>query len=313
MISNKVINEAAFRIKDRIHHTPIFTSQYLNKLSGVSLHFKCENFQKTGSFKARGALNSVWQLSDKQKAAGVATHSSGNHGQALAWAAQQQNIKAFIVMPENAPAVKVEAVKGYGATVVFCESTLQGREQALAEVQQKTGAIFIPPYNFENTIAGQATCALEVFKELPMIDTLLCPVGGGGLLAGSALSAHFSAKQLEVWGCEPELASDAHASFKTGELQAAMPPITVADGLRTSLGPINFGYIKQFARGILLCSEEEIKAAQQLIWQRLKIVVEPSSAVPLACILKNPQHFKGKEVAVIITGGNVDFRTETGG
>lgn len=271
------------------------------------MHFKCENLQKTGSFKARGATNSILKLNTADAAKGVATHSSGNHGQALAWAAAQQHIKAFIVMPDNAPRVKVEAVKGYGAEVIFCEATLKAREATLANVMEKTGASFIPPYNYINTIEGQATAAYQIFDQLKSLDYLLVPVGGGGLLAGSALSAAYFSKGTSVIGCEPQEADDAYQSLHTGILQPAKRPTTIADGLRTSLGEINFGYIKKYVSDILLCSERQIVEAQKMIWERMKLVVEPSSAVPLACILNNKAQFKSKKVGVILSGGNVDL------
>lgn len=307
MISASDISETFAKIKDTIHRTPILTSQFFDQKSGAQLYFKTENFQKTGSFKARGATNSILKLATENAAKGVATHSSGNHGQALAWAAREQKIKAYIVMPENAPTVKVAAVKEYGAEVIFCASTLQAREDKLAEVMANTGATFIPPYNFEHTIQGQASSAYEVFEEIKDLDYLLCPVGGGGLLSGSALSAHYFSGTTKVIGCEPIEADDAYRSFKSGQLQPAHKPTTIADGLRTSLGDITFGYIKQYVDDILLCSEEEIVAAQRLIWERMKIVVEPSAAVPLACIFNNSDLFSGKRVAIILSGGNVDL------
>ncbi len=307
MIILSDINEAAERLLGHVHTTPILTSKYFNLLSGAELFFKCENFQKTGSFKARGALNSVLNLNATQRKNGVTTHSSGNHGQALAWAAAQQNVKAYIVMPKNSPQVKVDAVKGYGAQIIFCENTLQAREDSLAQVMENTKATFCPPYNYKPTIEGQATCAYEIFEDINELEFLLTPVGGGGLLAGSALSAHYFSPNTQVIGCEPELAKDAFLSFKTGTLQPPLPPVTIADGLRTSLGPINFGYIQNHVSDILLCSEEEIKNTQRLIWQRMKIIVEPSSAVPLACVLKNPKPFVGKKVGIVLSGGNVDI------
>ena len=307
MITSSDISSAAKRIEGIIHKTPILTNGYINKLAGAEIFFKCENFQKTGSFKARGATNSILKLSEEDAKKGVTTHSSGNHGQALAWAARENGIKAYIVMPENAPAVKVEAVKEYGAEVVFCESTLEARESTLEEVMAKTGATFIPPYNYENTIEGQASSAYEVFQELEKIDFLLAPVGGGGLLSGSALSAKYFSPKTKVIGCEPEEADDAYQSFKTGKLQPAKKPVTIADGLRTSLGDITFGYIQNHVSDILLCSEKEIVETQKMIWERMKIVVEPSSAVPLACLVRNKERFRGKRVVIILSGGNVDL------
>lgn len=307
MIQASDIQSAAKRIDAFIHHTPIFTSTFFNDRLGADIFFKCENFQKTGSFKARGATNAVWSLADSQASQGVATHSSGNHGQALAWAARERGVPAYIVMPQNAPGVKINAVKNYGAEVVFCESTLEAREETLAKVIKDTGATFIPPYNFETTIAGQATAALEIFDELTELDFLLAPVGGGGLLAGSALSAHYFSPRTLVVGSEPELANDAWQSFYSGELAAAKPPLTIADGLRTSLGSITFRYIHKHVADILVCSEKEIVETQRMIWERMKIIVEPSSAVPLACMLREKERFYGKRIAVILSGGNVDL------
>jgi len=309
MITQKAIEEAHHRIAESIHDTPVFTSNHVDTAVGAEIFFKCENFQKTGSFKARGAINSVLQLSDEQKKKGVATHSSGNHGQALAWAAKNAGVPAFIVMPENAPYVKVAAVKEYGAEVIFCESTLEARETMLQKVIDEKDARFIPPYNFDHTIAGQATCAKEIFAYLPDLDFVLTPVGGGGLLSGSALSGKYYSPSTKIIGCEPELACDAFESFQSGTLQPAKNPVTIADGLRTALGDINFRYIKKHVYDILLCSENEIVEAQKLIWQRMKIVIEPSSAVPVACLLKYKEHFSNTRVGVIISGGNVDVRS----
>jgi len=307
MIDQKLIEQAHQRVAPHIHRSPVFTNSYINRLLDAEVYFKCENFQKTGSFKARGAMNSVLQLSAEQKKKGVDTHSSGNHGQALAWAAKMAGVQAYIVMPENAPKVKVAAVQEYGAEVIFCKSTLEARETILEKVMAERGCTFIPPYNFENTICGQATCAKEVFEDIPSLDFLLTPVGGGGLLSGSALSGKYFSPQTKIIGCEPELACDAYESFHSGTLQAAKEPITIADGLRTSLGDINFGYIRKHVNDILLCSEAEIVNAQKLIWERMKIVIEPSSAVPLACMLKHKTHFAKAKIALIISGGNVDL------
>ncbi len=306
MINRPQIEGAAARIASHIHQTPIFTSTFINELLEAEVFFKAENLQKTGSFKARGAMNSLLKLSASDAAQGVATHSSGNHGQALAWAARQKNIPSYIVMPENAPAVKVEAVKGYGAEVIFCKANLQAREDTLARVQDKHGAAFIPPYNFHNTIEGQATCAREILAQVGKIDYLLTPVGGGGLLSGSALSMHFFSPEVKVVGCEPAQADDARQSLLAGKLIPADNPQTLADGLRTSLGDITFGYISQYVDEIITCSEDEIVTAMRMIWERMKLVVEASAAVPLACMIARPEDWKGKRIAVILSGGNVD-------
>jgi threonine dehydratase len=307
MVSLSSIRQAAERISPYTHQTPIITNSYINSLCEAEVFFKCENFQKTGSFKARGASNSILKLSQQEKENGVATHSSGNHGQAMAWAAREAGVKAWVVMPSNAPAVKKAAVKAYGAEVIECEPTLEAREYHLKQIQEKTGAIFIPPYNAENTVEGQATCAVEIHSELHALDYILAPVGGGGLLSGSALATHFLSPKTKVIGCEPELVNDAWQSFKTGVWTASTNAPTLADGLKTSLGDITFKYIQEYVSDILLCSETEMVEAMRLIWERMKIIVEPSSAVVLACILKNKEIFKNQRTAVILSGGNVDL------
>ncbi|MCH9822429.1 MAG: pyridoxal-phosphate dependent enzyme, partial [Bacteroidetes bacterium] len=273
----------------------------------AALYFKCENFQKIGAFKARGALNFALQLSKEELKNGLCTHSSGNHAQAVALAAQLLGTKAYIVMPKTAPQAKVDATKGYGAIVTFCEATLQAREDTLATIQQKTKAVFIPPYNHDWIIEGQATCAKEILEELDALDFVITPVGGGGLLAGSALAAKYFSPKTTVIGAEPEGADDAYRSFQTGILIPSEHPNTIADGLLTSLGPINFEIIKQHVSEINLVTDEEIVAAMKLIYQHLKIVVEPSSATVLALVLKRKAFFKEKRIALILSGGNVDL------
>ncbi len=307
MIEGPDIKKAFLRISSHLHHTPVYTSKYFDTKYGASFFFKCENFQKTGSFKARGALNSVWQLSSEEKQRGVATHSSGNHGQALAWAARQSLIKAYIIMPDNAPWVKVEAVRSYGAEVIFCESNLKAREEKLEEVSAKTGAVYIPPYNYYHTIEGQATAALELLHEVPPLDYLLTPVGGGGLLSGSALSTHYFSTLTKVIGCEPADADDAWQSFHQKKLVEQVAPRTIADGLRTSLGDITFGFIIQHVHDIWRASEDAIITSMKEVWERMKLVIEPSAALPLACIRENPSFFKGQRVGIILSGGNVDL------
>ncbi|TAD94709.1 MAG: pyridoxal-phosphate dependent enzyme [Bacteroidetes bacterium] len=301
------ILEVCKRIKPYIHQTPILTSQSLDKMFGANLFFKCENFQKTGAFKMRGAANAVFSLSDSDIKNGVCTHSSGNHAQALAWAARLRNVPAYIVMPNNSPAVKKQAVLGYGATVIESENTLQDRERNLAEVMQKTKAFFVPPYNDYAVIAGQASCAKEIIDETPDLDIIISPVGGGGLLSGTAISTHLFSPKTKVFAAEPILADDAFESFYSGILQTQRPPKTIADGLRTSLGEKNFEIIQKYVSEIRLATEEQIVQAMKLIWERLKIVIEPSCALPLAIILANPQDFAGKRIAMILTGGNVDL------
>ena len=307
MIQRRDIEEAAHRLSPYIHNTPIFTSSFLDQLLGCSMFFKAENLQKTGSFKARGAMNSVLKLTSVQRKKGVATHSSGNHGQALAWAAKSLDMPAYIVMPENAPAVKVAAVRSYGAEVRFCAANLNAREEGLAEVIGLTGASFIPPYNYQNTVEGQSTCAREALMEVGQPDYVLAPVGGGGLLSGTALSVSNYSENSRVVGCEPKEADDAWQSFNEGRIIPSVAPNTIADGLRTSLGDITFGYITQYVSDILTCSESSIVEAMRLIWERMKLVVEPSAAVPLACILENRQIFQGQRVLIILSGGNIDL------
>lgn len=307
MITFQDIEDAYQRLDSLIHHTPVFTSTFLDDELDCHIYFKAESLQKTGSFKARGAMNSLLHLRKEGRLGPVATHSSGNHGQALAWAAQKMKVPAYIVMPENAPSVKVAAVRAYGAEVRFCEANLQAREDGLASVMAETGAIFIPPYNARNTIEGQATCAYEIIREIGTPDYLLAPVGGGGLLSGTALSAHYFSPYTKVIGCEPAGADDAWRSFQKGEIIPSVAPKTIADGLRTSLGDLTFPIIKEKVSEILTCGEETIVEAMRLIWERMKLVVEPSAAVPLACIMEHREKFKGRKLAVILSGGNVDL------
>ncbi len=307
MISEERIQNAHQRIQPFIHKTPILTSQKLNQLAGCELFFKCENFQKIGAFKARGALNFALQLKESELKNGLCTHSSGNHAQAVSLAAQQLNTTAHIVMPETAPKVKVEATKSYGAQVTFCKPTLEARETTLKFVQQRTEAVFIPPYNHEWVIEGQATAAKELFEEVNDIDYLLTPVGGGGLLAGSALTAHYFSPKTKVIAAEPEGADDAYQSFKSGKLIPSTNPNTIADGLLTSVGAINFKIIKKHVTDIGLVNDEEIIHAMKLIYQYLKIVVEPSCATVLALVLKSPNTYHNKRLGLILSGGNVDL------
>lgn len=307
MLTLKDIQKAHDRIRPHIHKTPVLSSQSLNEIAGCQLFFKCENLQKIGAFKIRGATNAVLSLSKEELAKGVATHSSGNHAQALALAAKNLGAKAFIVMPTSAPKVKKAAVIGYGAEVIDCEPTLEARESTLQKVIEKRGATFIPPYNDERIICGQATAAKELIEEIPNLDTIIAPVGGGGLISGTALSAHYFSPQTKVIGAEPEGAKDAYESFHSGELQPSVSPNTIADGLLTSLGEKTFEVIKEYVHDIQLANDEEIKAAMRLVWERMKIVIEPSSAVVLAIVLKNKSQFAGQRVGLIISGGNVDL------
>jgi threonine dehydratase len=304
----EAIQEAAARIAPIALRTPVMTSSSLNRMTGTSLSFKCENLQKIGAFKFRGAANAVLSLPPEKKEKGVVTHSSGNHAQALALAARLEGLKAYIVMPENAPSVKIAAVQEYGAEVILCEPTLEAREAGVQNVIQETGAELIHPYDDVRIIAGQATCALEYFQQVPDMDIIMAPVGGGGLLSGTALATQFISPETRVIAAEPELADDAYRSFKTGALVPAGPPLTIADGLLTSLGDITFPVIMEHVSDIVTVSEANIIAAMRNIWERMKIVVEPSGAVPLGAVMQHPEMFKDRHVGIILSGGNVDLQ-----
>lgn len=293
-------------IKPLIHRTPLLQSTSINKIAGAEIYFKCENFQKIGAFKMRGGASASLRLTEEEKSKGVATHSSGNHAQAVARSAQELDIPAYIVMPKNAPSIKQAATRGYGAEIILCEPTLQSRESTLEEVVARTGATFIHPYNDFNVIAGQATAALEVLEDTEDLDIILAPVGGGGLISGTALTTAYLAPNTRVIGTEPKEVDDAYRSFHSGVLQKNETTNTVADGLRTSLGPKTLAIIREHVEEIYLVEEEEIINAMRLTWERMKLIIEPSCAVPLAAVLKYPEVFKGKKIAIIITGGNVD-------
>ena len=295
------------RLDGRVHQTPVYASRSLDALVGCSIVFKCENLQRSGSFKARGALNTLLQLDADELRLGVTTHSSGNHGAALAMAAQDLGIAATIVVPANAPATKRSAIAAYGAQIVECGPTLAEREAALAEVVAATGAIFVAPYNDSRVIAGQGTTALELIESHPAVEQIWVPVGGGGLASGCVLVAQNTG--VRVVASEPELADDAFRSLASGELQPALPPRTIADGLRTALGPLNFEILRDYALTIHRVSEAEISAAQKLLMQRLKLVVEPSAAVPFAGLLNvsRLQQLDARCVGVILTGGNTQL------
>lgn len=302
------LERAHARIKPYIHRTPVLSSQSINEMAGARLYFKCENMQKVGAFKMRGATNAVFSLPEAEREKGVATHSSGNHAQALALAARLAGIPAYIVMPENAPKVKVAAVRGYGAEVIFCQPTLQAREDTLDEVVARTGAYFIHPYNYYPVIAGQATAAMELFEQAENpLDILIAPVGGGGLLCGTALAAHYFSSATQVISGEPAGADDAWQSLQAGRIIPQTGPDTVADGLRTSLGDKTFAIIQEHVKEIIRVSDAEIIAAMRLIWERMKLVVEPSAAVPLAAIIQTKEKWAGKHIGMILTGGNVDL------
>ncbi|MGM0943818.1 MAG: pyridoxal-phosphate dependent enzyme [Bacteroidota bacterium] len=301
------IRFASIRIKPFTHRTPILKSEAINQWAGCEIYFKCENFQKVGAFKARGAANAVMKLSDDQKEKGVATHSSGNHAAALARAAKVAGIPAYIVMPSNAPLIKKKAVKGYGGEIIECEPNLQARETTLNKVVKETGATFIPPYDHLDVIEGQATCALEFLEDQPDLEILMAPVGGGGLLGGTALLAHYWDPEIEIIAGEPSGADDAYRSFHAGKLIPQTHPNTIADGLLTSLGKLNFELIQRYVGDILLANDDQIIEAMRWIYERMKIVIEPSCAVPLAALLANKERFAGKKVGIILSGGNVDL------
>jgi threonine dehydratase len=304
------ILEAAKRIEPYARRTPVFTSQSLNQLTGANLFFKCENLQKTGSFKFRGACNSVFSLTKQESQNGVATHSSGNHAQALALAASLRGIPAYIVMPKNAAKPKVEAVQQYGGIITFCKPNLKSREEILKLVILRTNAMEIHPYNYYRTICGQATAAKELIEDAGQaLDVIMAPVGGGGLISGTALSAHHFSDKTRVIAAEPENANDAFLSFKAGYIiPAPQKPNTIADGLLTSLGNLTFPIISKHVYDIVTVSEEDIVDAMKLIWERLKLVVEPSAAVAFAAILKRKVNVKGMNVGVILCGGNIDLQ-----
>jgi len=295
------------RILPYIHQTPVLTSHLLNDLAGAELFFKCENFQKMGAFKMRGAANAILQLSGAQKLKGVVTHSSGNFAQAVSLAAKSCGIKAYIVMPKNAPKVKKEAVIGYGGIVIESESTPVAREQKAEEVVNETGATFIHPSNDIPVIIGQGTATMELLNLHPELNFVLAPVGGGGLIAGTALAAHYFGKNCQTIGGEPLKVNDAYRSFKSGIIESNESTNTIADGLRTQLGTNNFPIIQKYVSDIICVSEPEIIEAMKLIWERLKIVVEPSSAVAFAAVLHDKIRFKNKKIGIILSGGNVDL------
>lgn len=312
------IAEAHARIAPRIHLTPFLTSQTMDRISGAQLFFKCENLQKTGSFKIRGATNAIFSLSDEEAQRGIVTQSSGNHGAAVACAAAWRGVPAWIVMPKNAPKVKCEAVEAYGGKVALCEPTMSARREMAAKIQAETGAVLVHPYDDNRIIAGQATAAKELLEKVPDLDAMLAPVSGGGLLSGTCLSARHMRPAIRVFGCEPAQADDAYRSIKTGQLQPLDSSETIADGLRAPLAPRTFAILRRELSGVLLVSEEEIIAATRLTWERMKIVVEPSSAVVLAPLLKQggtaslglPARSDGgaPRIGLILSGGNVDLR-----
>ena len=301
------IEKAHQIVQKYAHRTPVLTSSSINKIVGGEMYFKCENFQKVGAFKFRGACNAVFSLSEEDAQKGVATHSSGNHAAALALAAKMRGIAAHIVMPENSPEIKKKAVAGYGAKITFCQPTLQARERTLIKVIEKTGATEIHPYNNFNVIAGQGTAAKELIEDVGEFDIIMAPVGGGGLLSGTAISTKKLLRGCKVIAAEPSGADDAFRSFKTKKLVPSENPKTIADGLLTSLGDRNFAIILEKVDDIVTVSEEKIVEAMRMIWERMKIIIESSSAVPLAAILEGKVDIQNKKVGIILSGGNLDL------
>jgi len=302
------ILKAAERIQPHIHRTPVLTCNAINEIAGAQLFFKCENFQKVGAFKFRGATNAVLELTSAEKRRGVVTHSSGNHAAALALAARINGVHANIVMPETAPEVKKNAVAGYGAEITFCKPTLESREETTRKIMERTGAILVHPYDNFNVICGQGTAALELLEEESDFDIVIAPVGGGGLMSGTSACIKGINKDIKVIGAEPLNANDAYISFTTGVLTPSVNPLTIADGLLTSLSELTFSVIKKNVDQIFTAREESIAECMLLIWERMKIIVEPSSATVLAIVKENPDFFRGKRIGLIISGGNVDFR-----
>ena len=306
-ITKQHIEEAHERIKPFIHKTPVLTSKTIDQISGAEIFFKCENFQKVGAFKARGATNAVFALDDETAQRGVATHSSGNHGAAVARAAKLRGISAHIVMPSNSAKVKIRAVESYGAQVVFCEPTEESRDTKCAEVINHTGATLIHSFENEHVIAGQGTAAMELLEDIPDLDVIMCPVGGGGLLSGTAIAAKPMRPQIKVIAVEPENADDAAQSFRAGRRIVTEKEFTIADGLRTNIGEPNFAIVQQYVEDVVTVSEEAIVAAMRAIWETMKIVIEPSAAVPYAAIAQHMVDVERKRVGIILTGGNVDL------
>jgi len=306
VITKATIEEAHKRIKPFIHRTSVLTSESIDDIAGCNIYFKCENFQKIGAFKARGAMNAALSLSPEQLKKGLATHSSGNHAQAIARAAKIMGVKSYIVMPRTAADIKKKGVRSFGGEIFECEPTLASRESTLAEVIKKTGATEIHPYNNYEVIAGQATAAKELFEETPKLYYILTPVGGGGLLSGTALAAKYFSPSTQVIAGEPTGSDDAYRSLKSGHIEAPQSN-SIADGLLSSIGDKTFPLIQEYVKEIITVTDQEIITAMKLIWEEMKIIVEPSCAVPLAAVLKNKDKFAGKNVGIILSGGNVDL------
>ena len=315
MITRDTIQESHDRIRPYIHRTAVLTNQTINERVGADVFFKCENFQKIGAFKARGGMNAVLQVAQNQEGSAITTHSSGNHAQAIAFAARQVGMPAYIVMPRTAPQVKKDAVRGYGAEVIECEPTLEARENGVRDVIERTGAVLVHPFDDDRVIAGQATAAKELIEDYgsdsnPSVrpfDVILAPVGGGGLLSGTALATHYLSPTTRVIAGEPEGAADAILSFRSGQVEKAPYINTIADGLLTNLSERTLAIIRTHVSDILTVSDAEIIAAMRLIWERMKIIIEPSCAVPLAVVLKHKDQFAGQKIGIILTGGNVDL------
>ncbi len=310
-IDRHSIEQAHERIKPYIHRTPVLTSKSIDEVTGCHVYLKCENFQKIGAFKARGAMNAALVLDEEERAKGLATHSSGNHAQALARAAKILGVKSYIVMPRTAPEIKKRGVRGYGGEIFECEPNLASRESTLAEVIKKTGATEIHPFNNYEVMVGQATAAKELFADVRELDVIMAPVGGGGLLSGTALATKFFSPKTKVIAGEPAGSDDAYRSLKSGKIEPAQSQ-SVADGLLTTLGDKTFPVIKELVSEIITATDEEIIAAMRLVWERVKIVIEPSCAVPLAALIKEKDRFKGQRVGIILSGGNVDLEKVLG-
>lgn len=307
MISKKDFQELHDNIKPHIHHTPVLKSRLINEIAGTELFFKCENFQRAGAFKMRGAIAAILNLREEDREKGVVTHSSGNFAQAVSLAAKSLGIPAYIVMPSSAPEVKKAAVKTYGGEIHICPPTLKDREEAAEKIVKETGATFLHPSNQLDVIYGQGTAAIELLKEKPDLEVIITPVGGGGLLAGAALAVNYFGNNCSCIGAEPFEVDDAYRSLKSGKIETNDTTNTIADGLKTQLGDKNFPLIKKYVSEIIRVEEDEIVSAMRLIWERMKIIVEPSSAVALAAVLREKEKFKGKKVGIIISGGNVDL------
>jgi threonine dehydratase len=301
------IRKAAQRINPYIHHTPVLTNESLNQKVGAQVFLKCENMQKVGAFKFRGACNAVFSLSDEEAAQGVCAHSSGNHAQALALAARLRGIPAYIVMPNNAPQVKKDAVAGYGGQVTFCAPTLEAREATLARIYERTGANVVHPYNDERVMAGQGTAALELLEEIPDLEVIIAPVGGGGLLSGTCIAATELKKGIRILAGEPEMADDAYRSVQAGEILPSVKPKTIADGLLTSLGALTFPIIQARVEQVVTVSEQASIDSMKFVWERVKIIIEPSAAVAVGVLWEKKIDLAGLKVGVILSGGNVDL------